>query len=104
MDVDVFQRRGEGREQLVGQRVEKQTPDEGHVTGSGGVDRVATGFCQNRVGCPAVILRWNPLGKAALAQSPQLMRGAAAFPTDQGREVRDLQAPAGCEVNAFRTW
>ena len=57
MDVDVFQRRGKGREQLVGQRAEKQTPDQGHMTGSGGSDRVATRFCQNRVRCPAVILR-----------------------------------------------
>src|SRR5271166_761647 len=65
--VDVFQRRGERRKQLVGQRVEEQAPDQRHVTRSCRVDRVATGLCQNRIGCPAVILRWNPLSEAAFA-------------------------------------
>ena len=65
--VDVFERRGERCKQLVGQRVEEQAPNQRHVTRSRRVDRVATGLCQNRIGCPAVILRWNPLSETAFA-------------------------------------
>ena len=88
--LNVFQRRGEGSDKFVGQRLEEQFLDQHRVTRRR-VDHGVQAFLgQHRISRPAVFGGLQALGEAALAQPPQVVGEPAAFPADQGSKIGDL--------------
>src|ERR1700761_5542527 len=80
--LNVFQRRGKGRNEFVGQRVEKQLVDQRNMCRRCRGDSVESFLGQDRIRGPAIVFRLDPCGESTFAQSADLVRNAAAFPSD----------------------